>query len=149
MDNILLSQVQTLSALHKHAQLVIARKLVMKLLLYHHQPMCSVVGIRPGSKHSDLVQKQLIATWAVLLKRGWVEESAQERHAVFAEVEHTAAASSDTHARRTAMQILEVGYGPCQCLPHSWQLAGCESMPVCGSLRMSDVGLAFSVHQTL
>ena len=70
---------------------------------------------RPASKHSDLVQKQLIATWAVLLKRGWVEESAEERHAVFAEVEHAVAASSDAHARRTAIQVLEVGLEPCQC----------------------------------
>lgn len=92
-------------------------------LLYHHQPICSVVGIRPGSKHSDLVQKQLIATWAVLLKRGWVEEIAQERHAVFAQLEHTAAASSDTHARRTAMQLLEVGLRVAS-IPHTLPATG-------------------------
>lgn len=106
----------------------------MKLLLYNHRPMCCLGGSRPGSKHSDLVQKQLIATWAVLLKRGWVEESAEERHAVFAEVEHTAAASRDTSARCTAMQVLEVSCGSCQCFTHSCQPPLCLLEAACASL---------------
>ena len=54
------------------------------------------------------MQKQLTATVAVLLKRGWEDESAQERHAFFAGVEHTVAASNDAAARRAAIEILEV-----------------------------------------
>ena len=144
MSNMLHSQACALAVLHKHAQLLITRKLVMKLLLYNHPPMCSVMGSRPGNRHSDLVQKQLIATWAVLLKRGWVEESAEERHAVFAQVEHTAAASRDTNARRTALQILEVSDGSCRWFTSSRQLAGCYS----ACLRELACLLLTQSHQT-
>ena len=142
MSNTLHSQACALAVLHKHAQLLITRKLVMKLLLFNHPPMCSVMGSRPGNKHSDLVQKQLIATWAVLLKRGWVEESAEERHAVFAQVEHTAAASRDTNARRTAIQILEVS---CGYFTPSWQPAGYY----CACLREFACVLLIQSRQTL
>ena len=54
------------------------------------------------------MQKQLTGTLAVLLKRGWADETAQERHAFFAEVEHTVAVSNDAAARRAAIEILEV-----------------------------------------
>lgn len=77
------------------------------------QPVSFGVPNRPGSQHSHLVQKQLIGTWAVLLKRGWVDQTVEERHAGFAEVEHTVAATRDAAARRTAIQILEVGVGSC------------------------------------
>ena len=63
---------------------------------------------RHSSKQSDLVQKQLTGALAVLLKRGWAEESPAERHVFFSEVEHTVAASSNAAARRTGIQILEV-----------------------------------------
>jgi len=54
------------------------------------------------------VQKQLTGTVAVLLKRAWVDESPQERHAFFSEVESTVAGTSDAAARRTGIEILEV-----------------------------------------
>ena len=54
------------------------------------------------------MQKQLTGTVAVLLKRGWVEESPEERHAFFSEVERTVAGTSDAAARRTGIEILEV-----------------------------------------
>lgn len=54
------------------------------------------------------MQKQLTGTVAVLLKRGWVDESAQERHAFFSEVESTVAGTSDAAARRTGIEVLEV-----------------------------------------
>ncbi|KAL0028613.1 hypothetical protein WJX79_005646 [Trebouxia sp. C0005] len=63
--------------------------------------------LRHTSKHSDLVQKQLTGTVAVLLKRGWVDESPEERHAFFSEVESTVAGTSDAAARRTGIEILE------------------------------------------
>lgn len=84
----------------------------------------SGVNSRPGNKHSHLVQKQLIGTWAVLLKRGWVDQTTEEQHAIFAEVEHAVAANRDADARRTAIQILEVGLAswpcflPLLCHPH-------------------------------
>ena len=84
-------------------------------LAHIYQPIFFVVNNRPDSKHSHLVQKQLIGTWAVLLKRGWVDQTAEERHAAFAEVEHTVASSRDAAARRTAIQILEVGLLSLQC----------------------------------
>ena len=63
---------------------------------------------RHTSKRSDLVQKQLTGTVAVLLKRGWVDESPEERHAFFSEVESTVAGTNDADARRTGIEILEV-----------------------------------------
>ncbi len=54
------------------------------------------------------MQKQLTGTVAVLLKRAWVDESPQERHAFFSEVESTVAGTSDAAARRTGIEILEV-----------------------------------------
>ena len=74
-------------------------------------PVCSQhihAAGRHTSKHSDLVQKQLTGTVAVLLKRGWVDESPEERHAFFREVESTVAGTSDAAARRTGIEILEV-----------------------------------------
>ena len=55
------------------------------------------------------MQKQLTGTVAVLLKRGWADDSPQERHAFFSEVEHTVTGSNDGNARRTGIEILEVG----------------------------------------
>lgn len=46
-----------------------------------------------------------------------MDQTAEERHAVFAEVEHTVAATRDAAARRTAVQILEVGVGSCFLAP--------------------------------
>ncbi|DBA87589.1 TPA: hypothetical protein ACH3X1_004612 [Trebouxia sp. C0004] len=63
--------------------------------------------LRHTSKHSDLVQKQLTGTVAVLLKRGWVDESSEERHAFFSEIESIVAGTSDAAARRTGIEILE------------------------------------------
>ncbi|KAL0051778.1 hypothetical protein WJX82_002011 [Trebouxia sp. C0006] len=63
--------------------------------------------LRHTSKQSDLVQKQLTGTVAVLLKRGWVDESPQERHAFFSEVESTVSGTSDAAARRTGIEMLE------------------------------------------
>lgn len=63
---------------------------------------------RHASKQSDLVQKQLTGTLAVLLKRGWANETAQERHAFFAEVEHAVAGANDAAARRTGIEVFEV-----------------------------------------
>ena len=56
-----------------------------------------VSAARHASKQSDLVQKQLIATLAILLN-----------HNFFAELQNTIAASSDAAARRTGIEILEV-----------------------------------------
>ena len=54
------------------------------------------------------MQKQLTGAWAVLLKRGWSEDTTEQRHASLAEVEHTIAASNDAAARCTGMEMLEV-----------------------------------------
>lgn len=78
----------------------------------HPTAACSqllYVAGRHTSKHSDLVQKQLTGTVAVLLKRGWADDTPQERHAFFSEVEHTVTGSNDGNARRTGIEILEVG----------------------------------------
>ncbi len=56
------------------------------------------------------MQKQLTGTVAVLLKRGWVDESPEARHAFFSEVESTVAGTTDAAARRTGIEILEVGW---------------------------------------
>ena len=64
---------------------------------------------RQDGRPSALVQNQLTGTVAVLLKRSWLTDSAEERHAFFAKVEHTAAASGDVSLRCRAMAILEVG----------------------------------------
>ena len=76
--------------------------------LHHSKPLCCPTDHRHASKQSALVQKQLIGALAVLLKRGWAEQSPDERHAFFAEVEHTVAASNNAAARCTAIEILEV-----------------------------------------
>lgn len=99
------------------------------------------VHSRPASQHSHLVQKQLIGTWAVLLKRGWVDETAEARHAIFAELEQTVAASTDAAARRTAIQLLEVGPWSCQCF--------CPHLPIthiCPYLQVPCTQLAVSVY---
>ena len=62
------------------------------------------------------MQKQLTGTVAVLLKRGWVDESPQEQHAFFSEVESTVGGINDAAARRTGIEILEVSPLACSSL---------------------------------
>jgi len=100
-----------------HTTIALASAADLSAMLLSHMctsesiPVCSQhihAAGRHTSKHSDLVQKQLTGTVAVLLKRGWVDESPEERHAFFREVESTVAGTSDAAARRTGIEILEV-----------------------------------------
>lgn len=65
---------------------------------------------RQDGRSSALVHNQLTGTVAVLLKRGWLTDSPEERHTFFADVEHTAAASGNAGMRCSAMALLEVGH---------------------------------------
>ena len=88
---------------------------------------------RQDGRPSALVQNQLTGTVAVLLKRGWLADSAQERHTFFAKVEHTAAASGDAGLRCSAMALLEVGL--CSLLVTCHRSFSCSFFP--GSLVSS------------
>lgn len=62
-----------------------------------------------------------------MLKCGWVDETAEERYAFFAEVEYTVAGTNDAAARRTGIDILEVNDCHRLTLQTSWAYCTCQN----------------------
>jgi hypothetical protein len=78
------------------------------LLDFQHLVRCH--AFRKEADAGDIVSSQLTATLASVLKLGWLDANAKERHSFFAEVESLVTSQGSNAVRKGGIRLLEVGF---------------------------------------